>query len=189
MADTHTFPSVEKRLRHRSAWVFVALDTIDALTDHVIGLLGPDEHRRMTIVQRYLRSDGDRGDVAGSLTIKTSLTRAGHGTRYPGGIDRHTQSNPFGKALTVWLGPGIEAFGFGAYAHEAATEDAVRARYHDTTRRREDITLLHLNGFPGEPTKDDRVVIEHWNQFGVCSEVTVALDGWNPADKATEETR
>jgi hypothetical protein len=162
------------RFTSRECWAYAALDTIDPLIDHVLGILGED--REMTLIQRYRTSRDDNDMGLGNATIKTGLTVADPAEYNVPVIDRFEQRDPHGKGLRVFLQPGLTTgFGFSAYARDAPTEKAVRARYNDKNLRRRDITLVRTNGWPGDPSREDRIEIEDWNEHGVCSDVVIAF--------------
>lgn len=166
--------NISDRFTSRECWAYAALDTIDPLIDHVLGILG--EGREMTLVHRY-RTSRDTADMGlGNATIKTGLTVADPAEYNVPVIDRFEQPHPHGKGLRVLLQPGLmTGFGFSAYAHDAPTEQAVRTRYNSKDLRRTNITLVRTSGWPGSPSREDRIEIEDWNDHGVCSDVVVAF--------------
>jgi hypothetical protein len=183
--------STQYRLNSGGGLAFVAMDTIDTITDHLLGIIGTD--RRMTRIQRYLNQDNGRVTSSGDLDITTGLTLSTD-TRYPNGIHRWTQSNPVGKGLAVYLGNGIGGgVGIAAYEYEAPTEDDAAKRYHgksgDVFDRREDVTVVRTEGTPGQPRLTDRITVEHWNTNGVAVETTLAFETNSTADTEREFAR
>lgn len=85
------------------------------------------------------------------------------------------------------LQPGIHTFSIGAYEHEG-TEEQKRARYwaykpEDTFSTRTDITKITVDGWPGNPSRNDTITIERWNQHGVCEDIIIVFDDiWEDED-------
>lgn len=182
-------PLVE-RLRSRDVVAPVTLETVDLLVDRFLGILGGQGERTLTVLQQYRYKNGtDPMSKQGLWNLgygaKTGLRVGGDEwadwiTR-KNGVDRWSQKTPLGRGVTVYLEPGIESVGFGVhdmgYNREWATsEEAAWAYYRDDTKQREEITLVHLDGFAGEPTRHDRLMIEDWNRHGVCSETLILFN-------------
>lgn len=174
-----------ERLSTRDSLVFVAMDTVDALADRVLGIFG--EGREVTRIHTYRHTvpkdptDAQRENRGlQSLTVVTGL-RLATLDEVHGPIKRWESVSPVGKGLHIYLSPGLlEGFGFGAYEYESATEEQVIARYHshvagDTYSRRRNLTVVEIDGWPGSPNREDRIRIEHWNDHGVCSETLIAF--------------
>lgn len=176
---------IADRLSLADAVVFVAMDTVDALADHLLAIVG--EGREMTRIHNYRHTvpanptDAQRESRGlGALTITTGLTVATEDdVRKP--IDRWESTNPVGKGLHIHLGPRLgEGFGINAYEHESPTEDEVRRRYNahvpgDVYSRRRNLMRVAVDAWPGHPNRNDRIHIEDWNDHGVCSETIIAF--------------
>lgn len=182
MTDTEkrTGPSPDRILTDYYVRVAVALDTIDLLAERVLNLLASG--RRITLVRRYVSHDGTPDVFAGLVEEAPSRLRR--------------RGDPEGAWFGVQLKPGLRGFGFFAYAHDGnATEAEVWARYRagndesDPFARRSNITLLEIDGGMAEsgPGRNDRLVIQHWNEHGVCEEIIVAFDATDRLTAAVRE--
>lgn len=165
---------------HLTAWV--GSDNIAALSDHVEAIVkGKDSTRRLTIISRY-RHGNDTGEDKGLVgtSCKTGLTLDRDVDPAYGPIERRTQARPAGQSITFHLTPGIEAFGFSAYDNDGTEEDQ-RARYWaydptDVFSARRNIVKVVIDGWPGSPSRNDKIQIEHWNDHGVCKDTIILFD-------------
>lgn len=178
-----TRPPLAERINRADVHAFVALDTIDLLVDHMVGLIG--QNRRFTILDQYL-SDRPTSLHDTGWRAQTSL-RLDPETRYAGdGAHRWEQRCfPTGKGVTFYTTPGLGAFGISVYDldHEKhnRTEEAAAAYYHahqsnDVFSRRRNVALVRMQGWPGQPSRSDRILIEDWNDHGVCRETLVLFE-------------
>jgi hypothetical protein len=166
MTDTHTGPSPDRIRNQYNVTAAVALDTVDPLAERVRNLLAAG--RRMTLVRRYV-------DHHGSPEVTPGLVLDGEPRRH---------GNYGGAGFSVRLKPGIQGFGFSAYASDGnATEAEVWKRYHaakdgDHWSRRRNITIVEVDGGMDNsgPGRSDRLTITHWNEHGVAEEIVVAFD-------------
>ncbi|GAB2732999.1 hypothetical protein [Nocardioides pakistanensis] len=156
---------IQERLACRDATVFVASDSFDALAERVLAIVGTG--RRMTLVQRYLDTEGR----ARSLDIHTSLRL----DDVPdGGVERWSRTDSLaGRGLHVHLAPGIHGFGFAAYDRDGTESDVAR-RYHADRPR--NVTVARVDAWTDSPSREDRIEIERWNDHGVCRVTTVAFE-------------
>lgn len=162
---TGLLPAVE-RLGQIAYGVYVAPDNFDVVADYLTGIVGTG--RRMTLISRYLTRPNDPlRDVHTSLRQSTE-------TRYPDGIERWTQRRPVGHHFVVHLDPGIHAFGFSVYDGDVPDETAARRIASSDDPRH--ITLVQVQGDPGDPSTADRIRIVHWNSYGVATETTIAFE-------------
>lgn len=180
--------ALTERLDDRDFIAWVAMDTIDPLIERVVGIVGTD--REMTLLHTYRHTvphnptDAQRdGKPLSRITIQTGLRLLNSQDYDVPAIDIWEQVNPQGKGLVVRLGTSIlDGFGFSAHHHQGATEDEVRNQYHrhvagEMYSRRRNLTKIDIVGVSGRPHRDDRIIIEHWNDHGVCSDKIVAFNG------------
>lgn len=165
-----------------AANVWVAMDNIDTITDHVLGVLGTNRH--MTKIHRYVEQKGHTLVSTGQLEVETGLhVKVQLPGDYQAPIDRWRQADPEGAGLVVRLDRGLlSAFGFSAHHYQNPTEKRARERYHGNYRR-ENVTMVRVDGEPGNPRLTDRIVIESWNERGVGTETTVAFEDDGPNDE------
>lgn len=158
--------TIEKRAEQPHTVAFVTFMTVDVLARKMIGIIG---NRRMTKVRRYL------GDSAGTTDVMAGLYLDHRG--FSDAIT-HCLARSVGVHLTR-RGGAIEGFGF-SLDRDDETEAEVRERYHHPEKhwmgRREEITLVELDGWPGSPQRTDRIRIETWNKHGVGQEVIIVFD-------------
>jgi hypothetical protein len=161
---------IEKRCERRVTHGFVAAETVDHLAEKMVGVIGD---RRISVMHRYL------GERAGTPSLVAGY-RLWHG-----GISDAITRTP-GHGVSVCLrGPGDRNYSvrFSVGPHEE-TEEQARERYHHPEEQflgqRREITLVMVQGFPGEPHPDDRVRIETWDENGVGEEKIVAFDPIDP---------
>lgn len=169
---TATPATVTERMQHRDFTVFVAPDTIEALVAHVLGLLG--EGREMTMIKRYRSNESAEDRGLSTVQILTGMRVADQSEYNVPVVDRWAQKDPVGQGLHVRLSPGINGFGFGVYDKDVASEAEARGRYHSEHRR--ELTVVRCAGWPGQPTREDRIEIEDWNDHGVCEDTIVAFN-------------
>lgn len=157
---------IEKRCQRRDTNAFVVADTVDLLADKLVGIIGD---RRMTKMHRYL------GEHAGTPRL-FPVMRVDHGA-FGGGLNRRS-----GRSVHVYLKSqtrGLEGVGF-SIDTEGETEDHVAGRYHHPERQwlgqRRNITLVELDGWPGEQGRDDSIRIEYWDEHGVGRETLLVFD-------------
>lgn len=199
------------RWGRRDVRVFAAMDTMEKITEHVLGIVG--EGRIMNKIASYVHSDGL--DSLSHLDHATGLHKGGH-AGYPQG--HNTWSKPGEQAgFSVYLTHGygtlgtMEGFGVGVLDHEAPTEAKVKDRHdramaakkakaeakksgeafdHKTFGYAElrDITYIEIHGVPGQPHRDDRIEIMDWNQHGVLRHtiITFVEPDWCNSGRITE---
>jgi hypothetical protein len=158
--------TIEKRCRQRDTRAFVTADTVDLLGQKMIGIIGD---RRMTKMHRYL------GEQAGRPRLFPGL-RMWHGG-FGGPVTlRAAQSASISLASPARMFEGI---GF-SVGRDDETEQQAAERYHQPKKQwlgqRRDITFVELDGWPGEPGRDDSIRIEYWNDNGVGQETIVVFD-------------
>ena len=162
--------SIAKRCQQRRTHAFVTPETVGPLGQKMIGLVAD---RRMTMMHRYL------GEQSGTPRLYAGL-RVWTGGLGPATIIRPGQSAAISLASVQ---RPLEGIGF-SVGPERQTEEQLAERYHHPERQwlgeRRDITLVELNGWPGSPTRDDSVRVEHWNQHGVGQETIVVFDDIDP---------
>jgi hypothetical protein len=151
----------------------VALDTFDLIVERVRRLLSYD--RKLAMTQRYTYT-GDAPRLYAGLEIDTSATG--------GGINEWSKCD--GAGFGVLLRPGLEGFGFAAYASDGnGTEEEAWKRYHAAKaespnyfERRREMTEIELTGGreQDDPTRDDQIIIRAWNSDGVCDERVIGFD-------------
>ncbi|HET9144052.1 hypothetical protein [Actinophytocola sp.] len=154
--------NIEQRAQQRDTCAFVTFMTVDVLARKMIGLVGD---RRMTMMRRYL------GDRAGTPDVRAGLR-----------IDRrgfNPVSHRLGVGVGIHLRPGIHGIGF-SVQRMSETEDEARERYRNPDKqwlgRREDLVYVELRGWPGQPSREDSIRIERWNENGVGEEIIVVFD-------------
>lgn len=171
-----TTPAIADRFKHRDVTVFVAPDTVEALVAHVRGILGED--REMTVITRYRTNyRSTQVPVDQGLSTARVLTgmRVADQSEYRVPVIEHwKQEDPVGQGLHVRLSPGIHGFGFGVHVKDVASEAEARDRYRSGRYR--DLTLVRCDGWPGQPSREDRIEIEHWNEHGVCEDTVIAFN-------------
>lgn len=160
---------IEKRCRQHHTRAWVAPETVDLLGQKMIGLVGD---RRMTKAHRYL------GEGRGTPELTAGL-RVWHG-----GYGGPTTVRP-GLSAGISFSSRrrlLEGIGF-SVREDSETEDQIAERYDHPERQwlgqRRDITLVELTGWPGEPSSDDSIRIEFWNEHGVGQETLIAFDDVN----------
>lgn len=158
--------TIEKRCQRRDTTAFVAPDTVDLLGQKMIGIIAD---RRMTKMHRYL------GESSGSPRLFTGLRV------WPGGYGGPTTIRP-GQSASISLARQtrpFESIGI-ATSRDDATEEQLRERYHHPEKhwlkRREDVMVVHLDGWPGSPGRDDSICVEYWNENGVGQESIIVFD-------------
>jgi hypothetical protein len=159
--------TIEQRCQQRETRAFVTAETVDPLAAKMVGIIGD---RRCIKMSRYL---GERGGVP---RLFTGL-RLWHGG-FEGPVRRRPQEAVYVQLANA--GRDFEGVGFHAN-RELATEAEAAQRYHfqqdqDWFGRREDIALVVLNGWPGEPLRSDSIRIEYWNENGVGHETILVFD-------------
>lgn len=165
-----TAPPIEKRCQGRHTRAFVTADTVDQLATKLVGIIAD---RRMTKMHRYL------GERSGIPTVLAGLR-----------VDRRASNGGVnirpGQAVSVYLASqsrGLEGVSFGVHRDDE-TEDGVAAKYHHPEKQwlgeRREVTLVELDGWPGQPGRDDSVRIEYWNEHGVGQEIILAFDDLDP---------
>lgn len=155
-------PPIEDRCRLRDTHAFVVADTVDPLADKLLGIIAD---RRMAKVHRYL------GESAGSPRVFVGLRVDQRSfspiTRLPRqGVALHLAGQWKLEGLALWA--------------EDGSEQAAARRYHHPDKewlgQRRNITKVELQGWPGSPSREDLITIEHWNEHGVGQETIVAFD-------------
>jgi hypothetical protein len=160
---------IEKRCRQRNTNAFVVSVTVDLLAEKMVGIIGD---RRMTKMHRYL------GEQTGTPRLFPGL-RVWHGGY--GGAVNHRQ----GVGASVALASQTRSFEIVGFSidRDGETEEQVRERYHHPEKQwlgqRRDITFVELDGWPGEPGREDSIRVEYWNQHGVGQETLIVFDDLN----------
>lgn len=203
-------PFETARWKRRDAWAYAAMDTMPQIAERILGIVG--EGRIMNKIATYVHSDGLK--TLGNLEHATGLHKGGH-QGHPEGHHVWTQTDQAGFSVYLTHGFGgrgtMEGFGVGVLAHNAATEQKVRAR-HDRAMQAakaekaaratgqkfdgslygyaevRDITRIEMNGVPGEPHRTDRIEIEDWNEHGVLRHtiITFTEPDWPDSGRITE---
>jgi hypothetical protein len=162
----------DKRLAQHDTNAFVVTTTVDGLAEKLLGIVG---ERRITLMRRYL------GESGGEPRITTGLRLERGG--YAGPITRRPTESVHVRLTNdarTW-----EGFGFGIHL-ASETEEQVAHRYRHPEEQwmgqRRDIMYVELHGWANEPRRDDRIVIERWNEHGVGEEVRIAFDDLDPVD-------
>jgi hypothetical protein len=162
--------AIEGRCNRRDTWAFVAAENVDMLAEKLVGIIGD---RRMTKVHRYL------GESAGTPTVRAGLwvNRGAPGE----GVNRHP-----GRSVGIYLAGSpylLEAVSLAAYV-DGETEEQAAEKYHHPEKQwlgqRRNITRVELRGWPGQPSREDSIRIEYWNEHGVGQETLVAFDDYSP---------
>lgn len=155
---------IEQRCTRVTTRAFVTADTVDALADKMLGIIGD---------RRAIRLDQYLGDHAGipELVPGQRVWHCGIGDPV-----RRTAR----QSMYVTLGShihGVKGVGF-SIGHNDDTEDDLIARYNSKQdpRARRDLTVVSLNGCPGEPRPKDNIRVEHWNKDGVGRATTLVFD-------------
>ena len=168
--------TIEQRCERQTTRAFVTAETVDALANKLVGIMG---ERRMTATERYL------GENAGVPRVFPGL-RLWHG-----GLREAVHHTP-GRWIGVWAkGARHHSFGFGVNRDE--TEAQARHRYEHPEEnilgQRENITLVELRGWPGQPSPDDQIRIECWNNHGLGFESIVVFDDMDPLQEIAWEVK
>lgn len=183
MSDS-TLPSEQdqfeaRRWGTRSIDVFAAMDTMPQITERVLAIVG--EGRVMNRIATYVHDDGLRD--LGHLDHSTGLRKGGH-AGYPAGHQVWQKEDQAGFAVYLTHGRDALADGFSVSVmkHEAETEKAVRDRYRksqtedrDFFDRCRNITQVKIEGWPGEPNRNDRIEILDWNDHGVLRHTVISF--------------
>lgn len=161
--------TIEKRCGQRDTRAFVVPDTVDLLGQKMVGIVAD---RRMTKMHRYLGEQGGKPRLFLGLRV------------WHGGFGGPTTLRPGQSASISLASPQhhFEGIGF-SVGREDETEEQAAKRYHHPEQQwlgqRRDITLVELDGWPGEPQRDDSIRIEYWNENGVGQETIVVFDDIN----------
>lgn len=165
--------SIEERCHRRHTEAFVAPETVDALGEKMVGVIGD---RRMTKMHRYL---GERPGVPNLFP----------GLRvWSGGYDGPVQLVP-GRAAHVYLASRTHRFqGIGfSIGREDDTELRAASRHSEPEGQflgqRRDVTFVEIDGRPGERGAEDRIRVEFWNSHGVGQEMIVVFDDLDPVQE------
>lgn len=146
-----------------------ATDTIALLAQRVQSLLS--HGRRMSMTDRYVHHDGPN---ATPPHLYTGVTQDGEFKLWPDG-----------NGFSVNLKPGLLGVGVSAYASDGnGTEAEAWKRYHagkdatDRRDRRRNMTLVTINGGLDNtgPGRFDALIIQYWNEHGVCLERVIGFD-------------
>lgn len=165
--------TIEQRCRRRDTTAFVAPETVDALGEKLIDIVAD---RRMTKMHRYLGEHGGTPRLFPGLRV----WRGG----YSGGTtvrSRQSASVSLASAARSFEGIGFHV------SRDDASEEQLRDRYHHPEKhwlgRRENVTLVQLDGCPGEPGRNDSIRVEHWNEHGVGQESIIVFDDVDPVQE------
>jgi hypothetical protein len=154
----------------------VALDTIHPLAKRITQLL--NHGRRITIAHRHATYLNDPPKIHARLVVNGEPRIWDH--NWGAGLNVPLTDGSDGPGF--WF--GIAAFPGGRYD----TEAEVWKRYHASKaesdnpfeRRRHMTEVRIVGGVEGfGPGRDDRIVIRHWNENGVCDETVIAFDNGN----------
>lgn len=171
-----TVPRPERIATSYDVTAACALDTLPLLAARVRALLSWG--RRISLATRWLDGDSD-------ITLHPGLVVADD--MGPDAVRESVKPSEFGT-FSVQLAPGLEGFGFSAYAaDEQTTEMQVWRRWHAGDRR--NITLVTLSGgMAGDsgPGRGDQLRIRFWNSHGVGREAVVGFDHHAYSDAARE---
>lgn len=145
----------------------VALDTVEPLAERIKQLLA--HGRRMAMSQRYTWTQEPPKLYTG-LTVK-------------GTPELWRRRDDAGFSVRLEPGP-LMGFGFATHRHlGAATEQGEWARYHaaegespDFFKRRRNMTCVTITGGGECALRDDSIVIQEWNDDGVCDERVIAFE-------------
>lgn len=167
--------TIEQRCQDSHTGAFVAVDTVDALAEKLVGIVG---NRRMTKMFRYMGEHGGVPEVRAGLVPDYQGLSGDPVNRTPGhGVSIH---------LTGRSG-GLEGVGL-SIERPGETEEQAAHRYHHPEEsfppgKREEVVYVQLNGNPGQPGSQDRIRIERWNEYGVGIEVIVVFDDVDPVEE------
>lgn len=160
-------PTPERILTSRYVQVMAAMDTMPHIVARIKAMVG--HGRRIAYSQRFTYTQTPP-DLYVGLTVRTDR-----------GIHEWSDDDQAGVAVN--LEPGaLRGFGVGVLAWNAPTEADVWKRYHaekDRPRHPRDTTEVTFDGcMPGDfgPSRDDQIVIRHWNDDGVCTETVIGFD-------------
>jgi hypothetical protein len=158
-------PTIDRITSQRHVRAACAVDAVPLLAHRVAAMLWWG--RRITVAHRWLDSDS-RIELKVGLSVDKQM-----GDR---AVRLTTAADHAGFA--VHLAPGIEAFGFSAYASDDnASEAQAWKRYHDGGRR--NITIVELDGGmlgDGGPGRNDHLSFRYWNEHRVGREIVVGFD-------------
>lgn len=163
---------IGKRCQERYTRAFVTADTIDLLGAKMIGIIAD---RRMTKMHRYLGKKGGTPRLFSGLRV------------WHGGFGGPTSFQPRQSVSVSLVSPHrlLEGVGFSVRGDE--TEEQISERYHypaySDEESHRDITMVQLTGWPGEPGKDDSILVEYWNENGVGQETTLVFDDVSPVQE------
>lgn len=164
---------IGQRRRNPRTHAFVAVDTVDALAEKMVGIIAD---RRCTLMNRFL------GERAGIPLLVTGLRLWRGGFSNPI-LRRLSESVYVSLANTAQQHKGV---GFHA-AHDRALEAGVAARYHELEKnwlgQRRDITVVTLTGCPGQLARTDSIRIEWWNDDGLGHETILVFDDVDPVQE------
>lgn len=165
--------SIQKRCQRRDTNAFVTVETVDLLADKLVGIIAD---RRMTKMHRYLGENGGTPRLFAGMRVDRCAIGDGVNRRPRMSVGVHLASQ----------GHGLEGVGF-SIDRDDETEEQVRDRYHHPEKQwlgqRRDCTFVELNGFPGQPARDDQIRVEYWNQYGVGQETQLVFDDIDPIEE------
>jgi hypothetical protein len=140
----------------------VAPDTIELLAKRVTTML--DHGRRITVARRYPHTGQPPEITAGLIQVEPPRL-----FNRPGDY----------ISLTVPLHPGSSSgFRFATDPADGATEKDVWTAFHTGGDHRRSMTQVRVvGGLAGNsPAANDKIVINFWNQDGVCRETVIVFD-------------
>jgi hypothetical protein len=164
---------IEKRCQQRHTVAFVAPETVDLLGEKMIGIIAD---RRVTKMHRYLGENRGEPDLRLGLRV------------WSGGFGGPTNLRS-GESASIRLASQQHPFEGVGFSVRMPNEDesAARDRYHNPEKHwlgeRREITLVELDGWAGEPRRDDRIRVEYWNEHGVGQETILAFDDLDPVQE------
>lgn len=166
-----------ERLDQHTVRVWVAADSFGPLAERVRGMLLGDP-----------ASCGARGRLMSVITLFPHGNRAAVPEIHTSMSLDPSVENPivvresdYDHRLNVALAPGPHSFGFG-YPHRPShrtEQDAARrapSSIGTPNRQIRDLTAVSLQGFAGQPHREDRIEIDHWNTHGVHTRTIVAFE-------------
>lgn len=170
---------IEKRCARRDVTAFVVPETVDLLAEKMVGIIAD---RRVTKMHRYL------GEAAGVPRLYPGL-RLNHCGLRDAVVIRQGQSISVALASQSHLFEGA-AFGVGPH-HETEARAADRYRHPETQwlGQRRDVTLVEMDGWPGQPAPGDHIRIEDWNEHGVGQETLLVFDDVDPVEEIAWEIK
>lgn len=197
----------EKRWRRRDVRVFAAMDVMDELFERIWGVIG--QGRVMNTVSGFVPREGLRS--LSSLNYATGLRIGGH-EAHPEGYSTWRSEDQAGFAVYLTHDRergSLNSVGVGVQQYNAASEVQVQQRWNRVeaamravrsgeaddqaaflaSAGHRDITVFEVHGRPGQPHREDRIEVLHYNEHGVLWHVVVTFVEPDYCDSGRVEER